>query len=189
MSNVDPEFCSNCRRARYIMIILAIFVAVAVLDYSYELHNSIKQWLFISYDIYGYATIIDGDSIKIDGESIRLMHIDAPEKKQHCYLSENVRWACGLTSKFKLEEIIGQRKVKCNRIKTGYYGRTLAVCFNHDDTNINAEMVKSGMAVPYTTDNTYKTLAEAAKNVERGIWRSKFQMPWEYRKNPKKGVD
>ena len=35
--------------------------------------------------ISGNAIVIDGDTIKIKGASIRLFGIDAPEKKQICY--------------------------------------------------------------------------------------------------------
>ena len=37
--------------------------------------------------IYGKAIVIDGDTININGEKIRFGGIDAPEKKQLCYLN------------------------------------------------------------------------------------------------------
>jgi endonuclease YncB( thermonuclease family) len=35
-------------------------------------------------EIDGRATVVDGDTIEIHGERIRLSGIDAPESKQHC---------------------------------------------------------------------------------------------------------
>ena len=46
-----------------------------------------------SEDITGYAKVIDGDTIKINGNKIRLYGIDAPENKQICskpWLSFNI---------------------------------------------------------------------------------------------------
>ena len=37
--------------------------------------------------ISGKAKIIDGDTIKINGNNIRLLGIDAPEKNQICFIS------------------------------------------------------------------------------------------------------
>ena len=37
----------------------------------------------------------DGDSIKIDGQRIRIHGIDAPEAKQTCTYANGEEWACG----------------------------------------------------------------------------------------------
>lgn len=183
MGEAEETYCKVCVRIRWVGVILAIFVAVAFLDFYYDLHNYILNMVTGKYDVYGQATIVDGDSIKINGESIRLMHIDAPEKKQYCIIGKHTRWACGVSSEFALKEIIGEYGVGCKRIKKGFYGRTLAVCYNHDGIDINAYMVDIGMAIPYRKDKTYSKLAENAKENKRGIWDSDFDTPWDYRKN------
>ncbi len=45
-------------------------------------------------DITGPARIIDGDTIDIAGERIRLHGIDAPESGQTC-VADGVTWPCG----------------------------------------------------------------------------------------------
>ena len=56
--------------------ILNLF-SILILFFAGQLHSEEKV-------IYGSAKVIDGDSIKIGKESIRLQGIDAPEVKQVC---------------------------------------------------------------------------------------------------------
>ena len=73
--------------------------------------------LFCSTSFADSLKVIDGDSIKINGERIRFGGIDAPEtnylgKKQPCYLNE-VKIFCGKLSTEKLKEKIGNNSVFC----------------------------------------------------------------------------
>ena len=55
--------------------------------------------------IFGKANVIDGDTIKISGNSIRLFGIDAPERKQICSI-RNQSYNCGLKSTEFLQSFI-----------------------------------------------------------------------------------
>ncbi len=48
----------------------------------------------VSAEITGKPRIIDGDTIEIAGQRIRLHGIDAPESDQTCVV-DNKRWPCG----------------------------------------------------------------------------------------------
>ena len=54
----------------------------------------------------GPARIIDGDTIDIAGERIRLHGIDAPESRQTC-IADGVIWPCGKSATDALAEFIG----------------------------------------------------------------------------------
>ena len=70
---------------------LSLF-SIFILFFITQLHSEEK---FIS----GKAKIIDGDSIRIEKHSIRLLGIDAPEMKQLCKDKNNEDYACGHLSK------------------------------------------------------------------------------------------
>ena len=81
--------------------------------------------------ISGNAIVIDGDTIKIKGASIRLFGIDAPEKKQICY-KDNKPYNCGhISTKFLKRLINDNVKVDCYYKNKDRYKRIIAKCFSH----------------------------------------------------------
>ena len=62
--------------------------------------------------IEGKAKVIDGDTINIENNKIRLYGIDAPEKDQTCRY-EDLEWNCGIKSKIFLTELIDNKNLYC----------------------------------------------------------------------------
>jgi endonuclease YncB( thermonuclease family) len=62
-------------------------------------------------DITGVASIIDGDTVEIHGQRIRLYGIDAPESSQLCVRPTGERWRCGQQASFALADKIGRATV------------------------------------------------------------------------------
>lgn len=125
--------------------------------------------------------IVDGDSLEMDGKSIRLIYIDAPEYKQTCFDVHGFEYNCGSVSTKALKEIISDKEVRCNSLGVDIYKRDLSECFV-DDININIEMLKQGFAVSYYTDKEeYISMEEYAKEKKLGLWQGKFMRPEFYR--------
>jgi endonuclease YncB( thermonuclease family) len=132
--------------------------------------------------IAGRATVIDGDTLEIHGERIRLLDIDAPESRQSCTEPDGTEWRCGQKAALALSAWIGQRAVICETTKLDKYGRWLARCKAGDD--LAEWMAGHGWAVPYRDCHceTVRNAATFAKNQRAGIWSGTFMMPWEWRK-------
>ncbi|UTO29238.1 thermonuclease family protein [Bartonella harrusi] len=126
----------------------------------------------------GHAFIIDGDSIMISSIRIRLAGIDAPELYQFCG-TKDARYPCGLEAKKYLERLIENQLVTCYWYKEDKYRRILATCETKQVSNINATLVRDGWAVRYYD---YQKEEQEARKEKKGIWRSSFQQPREWRK-------
>ena len=88
-----------------------------------------------SEEITGYAKVIDGDTIRIKGNKIRLYGIDAPEKNQICtkpWLSFNIiafnkDYECGLKTTNLLKKFIKNEKLVCKKKSLERYNRVVAI--------------------------------------------------------------
>ena len=132
--------------------------------------------------ILGKARIIDGDTVHINKNKIRLHGIDAPELKQTCNIKDN-EWNCGHQSMLALKKLILNNKVSCKIIDIDKYKRLIGICFVKN-ININKYMVKNGWAIAYRYySNKYVNEEELAKKNRVGIWQGQFIDPYLYRKN------
>jgi len=132
-------------------------------------------------DISGEARIIDGDGIAIGSERIRLHGIDAPEQKQMC-LMDGAEWACGQAAKTALEKMVKNNVVNCKGSKRDFRKRLLAVCYV-GSLELNAQMVSEGWALAFRQySKDYIPEEREAQNNSRGIWKSEFIPPWEWRR-------
>lgn len=131
----------------------------------------------------GLVHVVDGDTLDIDGTRIRMFGIDAPEGRQTC-LRNQLDWACGEASTGALMDATDQREVRCEERDTDRYGRVVAECWT-GKRNLNAWIVAQGWAVAYRQygGDIYDAEEQAAKNAKRGVWSSRFDMPWDWRKH------
>jgi len=131
-------------------------------------------------EIVGRASVIDGDTIEIRGQRIRLFGIDAPESSQLCTLDEKP-YRCGQQSALALADKIGERTVRCEERDIDRYKRIVAVCYVGSE-DIGNWLVKQGWALAfrkYSID--YVSAEDEARVAKRGVWRGDFEMPWEWR--------
>ena len=125
--------------------------------------------------------VVDGDTIVLNGEKIRISGIDAPELKQMC-MNGDEKVFCGKTAKMILVKKIGNQTPECIREGKDVYKRTLAECFING-VSLSSFLVRSGYAFAYRkySDKFIKD-EEFAKENKLGMWSMKFQYPWDFRK-------
>ena len=129
--------------------------------------------------ISGIARVLDGDTLEIGSDRVRLWGVDAPEGKQTC-LDGSRRWPCGRRATQALAGRIDGRSVACE--KRDHDGRVIAVC-RHGGRDVNAWLVREGWALAYRRyTRAYVKEESAAKAAKRGLWRGEFVPPWDWRR-------
>ena len=149
--------------------------------------------------ISGTPRVIDGDTIELAGEKIRLACVDTPEsnyrgKTQYCLDNET---DCGLLAKQALQKMIGIHDVTCYYSKRDVYGRILGHCFQYKwahsfnyigQGTYNYALVEQGFAWYYKGGkecNIYKEAFEEAKKEGYGLFNEEvggFKEPKLWRK-------
>jgi endonuclease YncB( thermonuclease family) len=132
----------------------------------------------------GQVHVIDGDSLRIGKEEIRLWGVDAPEFRQTCRDQSGV-YACGREARRRLQELAQNAALSCKGFGRDRYDRLLAVCRN-GKTDINAILVRNGFAYAY---GGYRAEEIAAQNAKHGIWAAENERPKAYRDRTKAAID
>jgi endonuclease YncB( thermonuclease family) len=133
-------------------------------------------------DVTGPARVIEGDTIEVAGQRIRLHGIDAPEIAQRCRLKGN-SYPCGEIAIGALKDLTAGIEVRCERVDADRNGHVIATCYDNHGFSINLNMVYTGWALADREYSTrYVTTEDGAREAKRGLWRGEFEMPWEWRK-------
>lgn len=127
-------------------------------------------------DITGVAEVIDGDSIRLAGEEIRLKGMDAPELMQTCTVSAR-EYPCGREARTHLRRMLATGLVTCIGAGRDRFGRLLAHC-RVRGMDVNAAMVRDGHAID---SGGYAREEAEARAAYRGLWSGTFERPRDWR--------
>jgi endonuclease YncB( thermonuclease family) len=128
--------------------------------------------------ISGPARVIDGDTIEVNHQRIRLWGIDAPERDQ----------PGGAQATAYLQRITLNESVSCNPRDTDRYHRIVAKC-SVLGRDLGASLVSVGLAIDYTrySHGFYRDEENAARQEKLGVWceNCSFMEPEKWRREHK----
>lgn len=136
----------------------------------------------------GSARVIDGDTIAISGQRIRIAAIDACERDQTGF-REGRAWPCGRIARDRLRGMVGGRPVTCAIIDRDRFGRLVGQCFA-GSLDLGLAMVRAGMAETlfrYLPDGhgiglrDYELAEWRARQRRVGIWSAEIETPQRHR--------
>ena len=131
--------------------------------------------------ITGPAWVLDGDTIVVAGERIRLHGIDAPELDQ-TFWCRGQELACGAMAMAALEALVAGVTLRCDAVERDRHGRLVAKCFSPNGIDIGRRLVSAGWALAYRYYSMdYVKAEDETRRAGRGLWRGTFTKPWEWR--------
>ena len=168
-------------KTKNIFKLLLIAAGIGVYAWT-EFGSQVQTPFNASSTISGRASVIDGDTIEIQGQRIRLYGIDAPESRQTCRDGNGRDYRCGQRATSALSNKIGGQTVSCDQKDIDRYGRIVAVC-RVGGEDLNGWLVSEGLAIAYRYYSMdYVSMEDAARTAKRGLWAGSFIEPWEWRK-------
>jgi len=116
------------------------------------------------------ARVVDGDTVVVRGERIRIAHIDAPETGQvHLGTGADAGRAATAALRRFLDE--AQDSLEVLPLETDKYGRTVAM-LRIGPYDVGLTMVKMGMAIAdRAAPEPYKEAEAWAREKKVGLWR------------------
>lgn len=129
----------------------------------------------------GSATVVDGDGLRLAGQTIRIHGIDAPEASQYCVAADGGRWPCGAAATRRLSSLVAGAEVRCRETDRDRYGRVVASC-EAGGVDVGGVLVTEGLAWAYRRYSSDYISAEIRARQSRvGVWSAANQPPWEFR--------
>lgn len=142
-------------------------------------------WLFFALMLQGTlsgpAQVVDGDTLIVREQRIRLAGIDAPELAQRC--GQRRQLACGKAAAAWLKALVENKRLSCVATDRDRYGRVVAVC-RLNGRDVGAALVEAGWATAYRKYSLDYISAESrARAARRGVWAVGLQRPEAYRQS------
>ncbi|MEJ2267830.1 MAG: thermonuclease family protein [Nanoarchaeota archaeon] len=138
---------------KHLFLLIVLIILLFIINYPF-IDSAVEDFLQGSEK--GFVErVVDGDTIIVDGHSVRLLGINTPEKGER-YSKE---------AKEFLENLILNKKVRLEGIENDMYFRKLRYVFLGGE-NINLKIVREGLANVYILDdkNYEKELRNAWNN-------------------------
>ena len=110
----------------------------------------------------------DGDTLRCGPDRVRLFGVDAPEVRRGKTPAEPLAYEAR-------DELVRltRGRVGCRVVDHDRYGRSVARCWSDASPDINAALIRSGLATEYRrySKGAYATAEDEARRAGRGAWK------------------
>ena len=128
-------------------------------------------------EVVGAATVIDGETLVVDGRRFRLWGIDAPDSRQSCRMRGR-DYDCGRIAATALMDLVAGTRVRCRPVD----GVPDAARCYAGGYELSEGMIHTGWALAMPRDHVrFAPIEKKAAAAKRGLWRGTFEMPWDWR--------
>lgn len=128
----------------------------------------------------GQPRVIDGDTLEIRSERIRLFGIDAPELGQPWWDADGREADAGEAAREALAALVEGRRLAVKVLREDRYRRSIAIV-KVDGQDVARSLVSRGWAFASPGSSRYRRTENAARRRKRGLWKGEVNMPWDFR--------
>lgn len=157
-------------------------VSTAVLALCMLLHAPATQ---AQQTVSGTVTqVMDGDTLRLGDQKIRLWGADALERTQTCVNRQARTWACGEAARAALADAVMSKTITCT-VRGRSFDRLVARC-ESQGVDLSQMMVRAGWSFDCArySRSEYAQHQRAAEAAQVGVWGHTFELPWLARSRP-----
>lgn len=164
VSSSKLGICSPSSITRFPVLVISGAATVGVLVGAAPSLNAVAPHR-IGQPVAG-CSVVDGDTLRCDGERIRLLAIDAPELPGHCRKGRQCAPGDPYASTRSLKRALAGR-LTIERVGLDRYGRTLAVLTSQEG-NLSCWQLRHGQAVyKRDWDNGFRVARSCPSDIVR----------------------
>lgn len=113
--------------------------------------------------------VIDGETLALDGQVVRLAGVRAPQRGQLCHDVAGREYDCGAAAAAAVARLIAGRDVECRLQGRDPMGRPTGFC-RAGGAELNASLVADGFVLAGGGVAALQTLETTARDGRRGLW-------------------
>lgn len=158
---------------RVFCIILFSFLALSAFAKSYAA-------------IVGPLTVVDGETLEIHNQRIKLWGVDAPDINQTCHDGQGTAYNCGKEAASALSRWLSKlQPIQCEPRGNDNAGNVIAICYTSTGDDIAGWMVRNGYAIdwPKYSNGFYAVPQNEAQQAKNGVWQHNGVEPWKVSEN------
>jgi endonuclease YncB( thermonuclease family) len=120
--------------------------------------------------ISGRPTVLDGETLEVRGQRIKLIAVDAPDDHV-CEATDDARWRCGPRAATALAELLEEAVVTCTPRDRDLLGRPIATC-SLGAIDLSLWLIRNGLARDASSapNGKYRQAQDEAQSARRGMW-------------------